>query len=81
MASNKPPRERCSASPIVRARRVRASETQLDNDLLVVCCPFCGAEHTHGALGIGSPVGTGDGYRAAHCGHGRQYSIVEVRVV
>ena len=50
-------------APIVIAKRV----PKRDNDLLRITCPFCGRRHTHGAVGKGSPIGAGDGHRAAHC--------------
>ena len=49
--------------PIVLARRVSTR----DNDLLVITCPYCGDEHSHGACGRGSAFGAGDGHREAHC--------------
>jgi hypothetical protein len=54
---------RAPVVPVVSARRVSAR----DNDLLVVRCPFCGRDHVHGAGGKGSPRGSGDGHRMAHC--------------
>lgn len=43
---------------------------------LSVVCPYCGAEHRHGA-GSGG-LGAGDGTRTADCGRG-SYFVVEVR--
>jgi hypothetical protein len=55
------------------------------NDMLWITCPWCGAPHSHGAVPLGSPVGTGDGGRASHCNpselpnyESRRYVLKEV---
>lgn len=81
---NRPDRSPQSATTTPRiafAVRVRGRS----NDLLVVQhCPYqCGAlEHVHGACGIGSAFGAGDGHRVAHCAdlddQSRGYFVIEI---
>lgn len=65
---------------MVAARR----ETARGAGLLVIDCPYCGAEHTHGAGQEVASFGAGDGHRVAHCGPGfletsrRGYFVQEV---
>ena len=40
------------------------------NPIVVIDCPFCGNQHTHGA-----PDGKNIGTRAAHCSEGKEYLI------
>jgi hypothetical protein len=52
--------------PVIHCRRVHGREV----DLLQFACPHCCKVHTHGAGEHGSPVGSGDGHRVAHCDGG-----------
>jgi hypothetical protein len=59
-----PPIDWTGNVPILAARRTHGREI----DMLLVDCPYCGAEHTHGAGPAGSRFGSGDGHRVTHCG-------------
>ena len=56
--------------PMIAARRDRYTT---DADLLTFWCEHCRKRHTHGGGPPGSPEGTGNGHRDAHCREGSPF--------